>query len=95
MAKTAHSSTFLADRRKRLGKEPHEMAAAIGVSQEVYRAWECRGQLPQNHFEKIAPALGVTVQELKAEVVATLAYALLGVSKDETHGFIAKALRSK
>ena len=91
--KIKHPSTFLKDRRTRLGLEPYEVADLVGVPHGTYRQWECRGELPEAHFATLAAALKVSQQELKAEKVAVLAHALLGIAKEATHGFIARAVR--
>jgi transcriptional regulator with XRE-family HTH domain len=91
--KVKYPSPFLKERRTRLGLDPHEVAAMVNVPQCTYRQWECRGELPEAHFSKLATALQVSENELKAEKVAAMIQATLGISKEETHGFIAKALR--
>ncbi len=86
-------SSFIKDRRNRLGFDSWEVAQKVDVAQETYRQWEHRGELPEAHFPKLAAALSITVNELKAEKIATLAQAMLGIPKEETHSFIARALR--
>ena len=93
MAKVIFPSSFLRERRIRLGLEPCEVAEKAGLTQETYRQIECRRQLPEEHFPKLAEALHVTVEELKAEKVAAMVEAMFGISKADTHGFIAKAIR--
>lgn len=93
MAQVKYASPFLKERRTRLGLEPFEVADKVDVPHGTYRQWECRGELPEAHFVKLAEALGVTVNELKTEKVATIILAEFGISKADTHGFIAKALR--
>jgi len=94
MAQVKYPSTFLADRRKRLGLEPFEVADKVGVPHGTYRQWECRGELPEHQFPQLAIALEVTENELKAEKVAAIVLAEFGIAKADTHGFIAKALRT-
>lgn len=93
MAKVKFPSSFLKDRRIRLGLEPCEVAERASVSKETYRQWECRGELPESYFSQLATALNVSENELKAEKVAVMAQAILGIPREDTHGFIAKALR--
>ena len=57
MAKVKFPSSFLKDRRGRLGLESVEVANKIGVSPEAYRQIEHRGELPENHFPRLADAL--------------------------------------
>lgn len=95
MPKVLFSSNFLKERRERLGLDSYEVATMTGIKKATYRQIECRGQLPEEHFEQLAKVLRVTVEELKAEKVAVVAEALLGIPKDETHGFIARSLRQK
>ncbi len=94
MAQVKYASPFLKERRMRLGLEPFEVADKIGVPHGTYRQWECRGELPEAHFAKLAEALGVTENELKTEKVAAIVLAEFGIAKADTHGFIAKALRT-
>jgi len=93
MSQIKYPSSFIRDRRIRLGLASHEVAAKLGISQETYRQWEHRGELPESYFPKLAIALDVPENELKAEKVATMVQATLGIPKEDTHGFIAKALR--
>ena len=93
MPKLKFSSDFLKERRLRLGFEPHEVADMVGVQWETYRQWECRGEIPEAHLPKLAIALQIPETELKAEKVAVMVEAMLGISKQETHGFISRALR--
>lgn len=94
MAKVKFPSSFLKDRRGRLGLDSVEVANKIGISPEAYRQIECRGELPEDHFPRLAEALQVSVNELKAEKIATMIEAMLGIRKEETHAFIGKALRN-
>ena len=93
MAKVKFPSMFLKDRRCRLGLESVEVANKIGVPPGTYRQIECRGELPEDHFPRLAEALQVSVNELKAEKIATMIEATLGIRKEDTHAFIGKALR--
>lgn len=95
MPKVVLSSSFLQERRIRIGLESHEVARAAGLKPATYRQIECRGQLPEEHFEALARVLNVPVDELRAEKVAVLAESLLGISKSEMHGFIARAIRHR
>ena len=95
MAKVAFPSTFLREKRTELGLEPCEVAERSGLSQELYRQIEHRGQLPDEHLPKLAVALEVTVDKLKAEKVAAMVEVMFGIPKCETHGFIAKGIRKK
>lgn len=95
MPKVKYSSTLLRDRRMRMGLQPHEMAEKLGVTQEAYRQWECRGQVPEEHLASLARVLGISETELRAEKVAVLVETMFGIPKTETHGFIATALRQK
>ena len=93
MPKIKFSSDFLKERRLRLGFEPYQVAKLVGIKQDTYRQLECRGEIPERHLPKLAIALQVTENELKAEKVAVMMEAMLGISKSETHGFINKVLR--
>lgn len=90
MAKIAYPSTYLKERRVRLGLEPCDIAKLTGLNQEAYRQIECRGQLPEEHFSKLAAALQVTVEDLKAEKAATMMSAMLGIDKLAILEFIGK-----
>lgn len=85
---------FLKRCRLRLGLEAWEVAKQSGINKATYRQIECRGQLPEEHFDILAPILRVSIEELKAEKVAAYAESLLGIEKDEMHGFIARQLRA-
>ena len=91
MAKVVFPSSYLKERRVRLGLESCEVAKLAGLTEETYRQIECRGQLPEEHFPKLAAALQVTVYELKAEKAATILEAMLGIPKLETLEFIGRA----
>ena len=93
MAKIKFSSDFLKTRRTRLGFEPYQVAALVGVKKDTYRQWECRGEIPEEHLPRLAFALRVPESELKAEKLAVMVEAILGIPRAETHGFINKALR--
>lgn len=95
MPKVVFASSFLRDRRIRIGLESHEVARAAGLELGTYRQIECRGQLPEEHFEALATVLNVPIDELRAEKVAVVAESLLGIPKSEMHGFIARALRQR
>lgn len=95
MAKVAFPSTFLRERRIELGLEPCEVAERARLSQELYRQIEHRGQLPEEHLPKLAAALEVTEDKLKAEKVAVMVEMMFGIPKNETHGFIARGVRKK
>ncbi|MFA6446217.1 MAG: helix-turn-helix transcriptional regulator [Candidatus Paceibacterota bacterium] len=93
MPKIKSPSDFLKERRIRLGFEPCEVATLVGVKMDTYRQWECRGEIPEKHLPELAVALQIPETELKAEKVAVMMKALLGIPKQETHGFINRALR--
>lgn len=93
MPKTKFPSSYLKERRIRLGLQPCEVARATGLTLETYRQIEHRGQLPEEHFEKLAEALKVTVDELKTEKAAVLIEGMFGIPKMKTVEFIAAALR--
>ena len=93
MPKIKFSSDFLKERRIRLGFQPFEVAELVGVRKDTYRQWECRGEIPEVHLTKLAAALQIPENELKAEKVAVVVEAMLGIPRAETHGFISKALR--
>jgi hypothetical protein len=93
MPKIKFPSSFLKDRRIRLGLEPCQVAEIVDVPHGTYRQWECRGELPETYFPKLATALNVSENELRAEKVAAMVQSMFGIAKEETHGFIAKALR--
>src|SRR5579864_2888639 len=93
MAKVKYSSSLLRDRRMRLGFQPCEVAARVGVAQDTYRQWECRGQVPEDQLPKISAVLEISENELRAEKVAVMVEAMFGIPKTETHGFIAMTLR--
>ena len=78
-----------------MGLEPYQVANLAGLSHETYRQIEHRGQLPDEHLSSLAKALQVTEQELKAEKIATIVESMFGISKNETHGFIAKAAKNR
>ncbi len=93
MPKIKFSSNFLQERRIRLGFEPCEVARLVGVKLDTYRQWECRGEIPEKHLPQLAAALQIPENELKAEKVAVLVEAMLGIPRQETHGFINRMLR--
>jgi transcriptional regulator with XRE-family HTH domain len=93
MAKVKYSSSLLRDRRMRLGYQPCEVADKLGIAQDTYRQWECRGQVPDSKLSELAAVLEITVNELRAEKVAVMVETMFGIPKTETHGFIAMALR--
>lgn len=94
MAKAKYSTPLLRDRRMRLGYEPHEVAAKIGVSSETYRQWECRGQVPpESYLASLSTVLEISENEFRAEKIAAMVEVMFGIPKTETHGFIATALR--
>ena len=93
MAKSKFPSSYLKERRVRLGLQPCEVAKATGLTLETYRQIECRGQLPEEHFEKLAITLNVTVNELKAEKAAVIIEGMFGVPKMKIVEFIAANLR--
>ena len=95
MSKVVSSTPFIKERRIELGLDSHEVARKAGLSPEVYRQIECRGQLPEAHLRKLAAVLGVTENKLRAEKIAVMAEAMLGIPKYETHGFIARQLMNK
>jgi transcriptional regulator with XRE-family HTH domain len=71
MSDTVYVSDFLRDRRVELELRPAEVASMIGVSLEIYRYWESRGQLHERYFQQIATALDVSIDKLEAEATAT------------------------
>jgi transcriptional regulator with XRE-family HTH domain len=91
--KIAYPSVYLKERRTELGLEPCEVALRAGLSQELYRQIESRGQLPDDHLPKLAAALEVTEEKLKAEKVAAIVEAMFKIPRIETCGFIARAAR--
>ncbi len=53
------------ERRKALGRDQHEIAAVLGVTQPAVCAWEAATQLPRKEaWAAVADAYGTTMQEL-------------------------------
>ena len=92
--KVKYSTDFLRRRRKELGLEPCEVATLMGIKFDLYRQFECRGQIPEQHIETLSKALDVPKEKLLAEKLAAIAESLLGIPKLKTHAFVIRSLKN-